>query len=33
VQLTAVAKGKQERFFRTLRAQLLANLSTADTDS
>jgi transposase len=26
-------KGKQERFFRTLRAQLLANLSTADTDS
>ena len=26
-------KGKQERFFRTLRAQLLANLSAADTDS
>jgi transposase InsO family protein len=26
-------KGKQERFFRTLRSQLLANLSAADTDS
>jgi len=26
-------KGKQERFFRTLRAQLLANLSATDTDS
>jgi len=26
-------KGKQERWFRTVRAQLLARLSTADTDS
>jgi transposase InsO family protein len=26
-------KGKQERFFRTVRSQLLATLSTADTDS
>jgi len=26
-------KGKQERFFRTARSQLLANLSAADTDS
>jgi putative transposase len=26
-------KGKQERFFRTVRSQLLANLSAADTDS
>jgi hypothetical protein len=33
VQLTAVAKGKQERFFRTLRSQLLATLGAADTDS
>ena len=33
MQLTAVAKGKQERFFRTVRSQLLATLSAADTDS
>ena len=30
---TALSKGKQERWFRTLRAQLLARLSAADTDS
>ena len=33
MQLTAVAKGKQERFFRTVRSQLLPNLSDADTAS
>jgi hypothetical protein len=33
VQLTAVAKGKQERFFRTVRSQLLPTLSDADTAS
>jgi len=33
VQLTAVAKGKQERWFRTVRAQLLPTLSEADTAS
>jgi len=31
--LTAVAKGKQERWFRTVRAQLLPTLSEADTAS
>ena len=33
MQLTAVAKGKQERLFRTVRAQLLPTLSEADTAS
>mgnify|MGYP001256693959 CR=1 FL=1 len=33
MQLTAVAKGKMERWFRTARAQLLSRLTPADTDS